>query len=136
MLTRIISVSLVIICIPLSLILLWMWIIFAGSILFAGDFQQTVSEAYKAVVVTPNPGLALYIGRQLVGTFGGLIGWVSLFALVVVSQRPWSSIPKSIKVGCLIGVLSAIALPAAPGLALPPILLCASLLWLAVTRDA
>ena len=136
MLSRLLAISIVIICIPLSLLLLWMWTIFAGSIVFAGDFQETLSEAYKAVLITPNPPLAFYIVRQLVGVFGGLIGWVSLVALVAVSQRPSSSIPTPIKIGCLIGVLSAITLPAAPGLSFPPILLCASLFWLAGKRDS
>jgi hypothetical protein len=103
---------------------------------FTGDFQRTLAEGYKAMVVEPNPGLALHIGRVLIGTFGGLVGWLSLIALVSYSRRPWSRVPMAVKVGCLVGVLSAVALPTAPGLALPPILLCGSLIWLAVRRDA
>ncbi len=133
---HLIPISVACICAPLSLLLLYLWGIYAGAVVFTGDFQNTVGEAYRAMVVTPNPPLALHMVRQLVGTFGGLVGWVSLVALMVFTNRPWSRIPKPVKVGCLIGVLSAIALPAAPGLALPPILLCASLIWLAVRRDA
>lgn len=134
--SRLLPISIVVICTPLSLLLLFLWIIFAGAILFTGDFQSTLSQAYEAVFVSPNPGLAIYIARQLIGTFGGLIGWVSLVALAFFSQRRWSGIPKWVKIGCFIGVVAALALPAAPGVALPPILLCASLLWLAAKRDA
>jgi hypothetical protein len=133
---RYLPISVVYVCVPLSLLLLGMWFIYAGAVVFTGDFQETSAEGYKAMVVESNPGLAFHISRVLVGTFGGLVGWLSLVALLSYSRRPWSKIPKAVKVGCLVGVLSAIALPTAPGLALPPILLCGSLIWLAVGRDA
>jgi hypothetical protein len=133
---RLLPISVVYVCVPLSLLLLGMWLIYAGAVLFTGDFQRTLTEGYEAVVVKANPGLAFHVGRVLVGTFGGLVGWVSLAALLSYSRRPWSRVPKAVKVGCFVGILSAVALPTAPGLALPPILLCGSLIWLAVRRDA
>lgn len=132
---RLLPISVIYVCVPLSLLLLAMWIIYAGAVLFTGDFQRTLAQGYEAVVVGSNPGLAFHVGRMLVGTFGGLVGWVSLAALLSYSRRPWSRVPKTVKFGCLVGVLSAVALPTAPGLALPPILLCGSLVWLAVRRD-
>ena len=132
---KLIPHSIIIICTPLSLLLFCLWTIFALTALFGGDFQRTLIEGYEAVFVTQNPQLAIYIARHLIGTFGGLIGWLSLVALAVVVQRSRSPIPTIIKTGCFIGVLSAISIPAATGIFLPPVLLCASLLWLAAKRS-
>jgi hypothetical protein len=112
-----------------------MWTIFAGATV-SYNFDRTLRDAYESVFVEPNAGFALYTYRTLTGLLGGFIGWISLVALAFVSQRPWSRIPKPVKVGCLIGVISAFAFPAVPGLSLPPVLLCASILWLAAKRDA
>jgi len=136
---RLFAIGIVIICTPLSLLLLWLWCIFAGSVALTGEVQSTFSAVYKALVVEPNFLLAVHIVRQLMGTFGGFVGWISLFsftAFMAVSVRPWSRIPQWIKIGCLVGVVSALALPAALGLALPPVLLFFAMYWLAVKREA
>lgn len=134
--SSLLAISVIIICTPLSVLLLWLWIILAGAVLFTGNFDQVLHDAYHAVLVEPNAGLAIYTYRLLIGIFGGFIGWLSLAALLFVSQRPLSRIPAAVKLGCLIGGLSALSVPAMPGVALPPILLCGSLLWLAAKRDA
>ena len=139
MLQRLIPISISIICVPLCILLFCLWLAYAGSFLITGKVENPLSELYVALFVSPNSGLAIFITRNLIGTFGGLVGWLSLFALTgltVLSTRTWKNIPVLIKVGCLIGVVSALAIPfASTFLAAPPLLLCASLVWLAVLRD-
>lgn len=136
MLARFIAMSIIVLSVPLSMLLLWLWVLFAWATLFTGGLGDDLKHLYAAIFVEPNFGLALYIGRRLIGTFGGFIGWASLIALALMFRRPLSRIPRWIKAGCLVGLVSAIAVPAAPGLASPPILLCLAMLWLAHKRDA
>lgn len=136
MTSRLFATSLLIICTPLSIGLLGLWCLYAASVFFYGDFWRVLGEDLRALMSGQNVGPAFYTLRQFIAVFGGAIGWLSLIALTFVSQRAWSQIPKAIKVGCLVGAVSAVALPTAPGLALPPILLCASLSWFALKRDA
>ena len=137
MLPRFIAISTIVLCGPLSLLLLWLWIIFVGGMLFAaGDLKTLFNDAYDAAAVTHDASSTIFVVRQLIGVFGGLIGWASLTALIALCRRPWSKIPTPVKLGCLIGIVSALAIPAAIGIGFPPILLCASLTWLAKRRDA
>jgi hypothetical protein len=125
-LNRVFPIGLVIICTPLSLLLLILWFPYAGSVWF-GSFELRE-------VATFAQGWSL--ARELLGAVGGFVGWVSLMAFAVMSQRPWSRIPTAVKAGCGVGVLAALLIPVAPGLALPPIVLCGALAWLSKRREA
>ncbi len=123
------------VCAPLSLALFFFWLAFAGGLVVYGDLQDDLRQLYDALFVSVNRGLAFHIARGLWSALGGLVGWMSLVALCFFClKRRGSTVPQWIKVGCFIGMTAALAAPAAPGVALPPILLCASLFWFDAQR--
>jgi hypothetical protein len=66
--------------------------------------------------------------------FGGALGWVSLLALCQLHRRQLRQLPKWVLVGCGIGTLTIVALPAAHVLAYFPIACAVAVLlrcWLA-----
>lgn len=133
---RTLNLAVICVCAPLSLLLLFFWLAFAGGIFFYSDLQGDLRQLYDALFVSGNMGLAFHIARGLWSAFGGLVGWVSLIALCIFCfKRPRSTVPRWVQVGCFIGISAALAAPAAPGVALPPILLCASLFWFVAKRE-
>lgn len=130
-----IAIALIIICAPLSLLLLIFWGFYPAAIVVEAGvvaMREGLDHAFFDTLTMP---MAVFHARMLIGTFGGAVGWVALLALAVVSQRPWSQIPRAIKAGCLVGAASALAIPFAYWmLALPPILLASGLLWQAAKR--
>lgn len=135
MLARLIALSVIVVSTPLSILLLWLWGLLAWAILFTGGLHEELNELYLDAFVQLNFARVLVVGRTLIGVFGGFIGWISLVALAFMSTRQYSLIPRWIKVGCLVGTVSALVIPAATVMALPPILLCIAMFWLAHKRE-
>lgn len=130
---RLIPISIAIICAPLCIPLFGLWLLYAGALLSAGFFGIALGP------VPGQPHAAMITIGVLVSTVGGLIGWASLFALTgftLLSTRTWKTLPIQIKAGCLIGAVSALMVPfGITAFAVPPLLLCAALVWLAVLRE-
>ena len=115
----------------LSVLSLFWWSIGAYSTLFMSS----------GVPLSPSfvpPGsrqVLVYQAVKYFFIFGGLFGWIALFALCSAANRHLSQVPKWVLVGCAVGTFAALAMPSGYIYAYFPIICAASLLlrcWLAV----
>jgi hypothetical protein len=125
---------LLIVSIPLSLVASGFWLIFCLSV-FMNDPDAQLTKAVDAIVNWTNWGYSTYTARLLIGAFGTAAGWAALLWLCVMPKRPWSQVWWIVKAGCVVGAVSMLIAPVTVVLALPPIVLSATLLWMAWKRE-
>ncbi len=124
----------------LSLVPLFLWLVFAKNIATGQGFF-TVSEKYAPHLLESlsSSQVLLVQAREYFCLVGGTAGWLALFSFAVMANRPLKDLPKSVIVGCLVGVAAAITMPAPLFLAAPPVLAVAFLLvraYLASPKNA
>lgn len=120
--------------VPLSLLTLPFWVIFCASLWFEGP-QAMFIRAADALMQWTNWGYSTFPARLLIGAAGAVIGWGALLTLALTAKRPWSRVSWLVKAGYIVGAISMLAAPVSIVLAVPPIALGATLLWMAWDRQ-
>ncbi len=112
-----------------SLWSLYWWGIRSINVLTGPGAVESARALFPNVVLQATDQQILVVRlREYFAVFGGIVGWISLFALLVLANRNLAELPKWVIAGCVMGAAAAIALPAGGDFAYPPIVMATALL--------